>query len=104
IRMQRAAAATMPTTMPVVLLDSRITSTAPGGPRSPGPVGTRERREKRGRQRGGCRRPAQREKASHTQIGIGFGGDAGRARPPAGRSHFKRAAARMPWAPHAGLC
>lgn len=37
--MQSAAAATMPTTMPVVLLDSRITSTAPGGPRSPGPVG-----------------------------------------------------------------
>ena len=70
------------------------------------PPRKRKRREKRGRQRGpGRGRPAQREKQQpHTQIGsIGFGGDyAGRARPPAGqRLRFKRAAARMPWAPHA---
>ncbi|KAG7244291.1 hypothetical protein INR49_004430, partial [Caranx melampygus] len=41
MRMQRAAAETMPTTMPVVLLDSRITSDAPGGTRrtTPGTVG-----------------------------------------------------------------
>ncbi|MEE6522632.1 hypothetical protein FKM82_021260 [Ascaphus truei] len=39
MRIQRAAAATMPTTIPVVLLDSLITSTAPGDPLSPEPVG-----------------------------------------------------------------
>lgn len=38
--MHRAAAATMPTTMPVVLLDSRITSAEPGyGSRPPARVG-----------------------------------------------------------------
>lgn len=37
--MQRAAAATIPTTIPVVLLDSRTTSTAPGDAFSLEPVG-----------------------------------------------------------------
>uniref|UniRef100_A0A8C9HEL8 Uncharacterized protein n=1 Tax=Piliocolobus tephrosceles TaxID=591936 RepID=A0A8C9HEL8_9PRIM len=98
MRMQSAAAATMPTTMPVVLLDSRITSTAP----------EQEREEKRegvseGQGAGGRHRERNNSLTHPNRFQLALAETrAGWARPPAGRAlRFKRAAAQMPWAPHA---